>query len=418
MHGAWISQLVNASKGELDQQATFNSSATMATSPSVSAGQSLPIPAPLAGRGGQSSSNGGNNTQAGSFPPQNAPLPALPTTRRASEAPGLLPLPHEQQINPTTVKHRHRAWPKDDRLAVAAQAASKIGPQRTTKNVQKLKILPFPDQQDEESGREVYSQVTRIKDTTARRDAERLGKAERAHLPRVTAYCTANAYKIEGLLRYLKARAETRGAAPKQFDECIYTPYSYSLAEGLHLHEDREEDTFNDPDLERSASMHSGSSLVHETTTESTIVPEQDGDSDDDDRRSVLSLVKSQPTTRSEVFLFNYGVVVIWGMTLAEEKRFLKEIARFETEKLSDDDVQVENFNFYITNSYQPRIYNDFITLKDGRNYMVKVAISHAIAQSVKVDRSQGFSVFQPTIARISHLCFHFALDLSFRGPR
>ena len=378
----------------------------MATSPSISAGP-LPIPSSPAGRGGQSSSN--CDTQAGSFPPQNAPLPVLPAARRASEAPGP-PSPHDQQIGPT-VRHRHRAWPKDDRLAIAAQSASKIGPQRTTKNVQKLKILPFPDQQDEESGREVYSQVTRIKDTTARRDAERLGKAERAHLPRVTAYCTANAYKMEGLLRYLKARADTRGAAPKQFDECIYTPYGYSLAEGvrdgLHLHEDRERSVPDLIDLERSASVQSESPLVHESTTESTIVPERDTNSDDDDRRSVLSLVKSQPTTRSEVFLFNYGVVVIWGMTVAQEKRFLKEIARFETEKLSDDDVQVENFNFYITNSYQPRIYNDFITLKDGRNYMIKVAISHAIAQSVKVDIDPGGLFrfcFTPNYCSNSHL--------------
>ena len=36
----------------------------------------------------------------------------------------------------------------------------------------------------------------------------------------------------------------------------------------------------------------------------------------------------------SEVFLFEYGVTVIWGMTEAEEKRFLKEIAKFEVDPL------------------------------------------------------------------------------------
>jgi hypothetical protein len=35
---------------------------------------------------------------------------------------------------------------------------SKIGPQRTSKVSQKLKILPSPADQDEESGRDVYSQ--------------------------------------------------------------------------------------------------------------------------------------------------------------------------------------------------------------------------------------------------------------------
>lgn len=89
-----------------------------------------------------------------------------------------------------------------------------------------------------------------------------------------------------------------------------------------------------------------------------------------------------------EVFLFEYGTVVIWGMTLGHERRFLKDIARFETEKLAVDDVQTEDFNFYYTREYQARIYNDFISLRERRNYMTKLAISHALAQSVKVSSS------------------------------
>lgn len=41
---------------------------------------------------------------------------------------------------------------------------------------------------DEESGRDVYSQFTKIKDPTARRDAARLGKADRDRLPRVCVF--------------------------------------------------------------------------------------------------------------------------------------------------------------------------------------------------------------------------------------
>lgn len=41
---------------------------------------------------------------------------------------------------------------------VPSQHGSKIRPQRTSKVSQKLKILPSPDEQDEESGRDVYSQ--------------------------------------------------------------------------------------------------------------------------------------------------------------------------------------------------------------------------------------------------------------------
>ncbi len=110
-------------------------------------------------------------------------------------------------------------------------SSQKIGPQRTTKTAQKLKLLPDPehgdDGPDEESGRDVYAQFTRIKDPTARRDAARLGKEDRNRLPRVTAYCTASSYRMNDLMAYLKRRARIRQSAPKLFDECIYTPWKY-----------------------------------------------------------------------------------------------------------------------------------------------------------------------------------------------
>jgi uncharacterized Rmd1/YagE family protein len=85
-----------------------------------------------------------------------------------------------------------------------------------------------------------------------------------------------------------------------------------------------------------------------------------------------------------EVFLFEYGTVVIWGMSLAEEKRFLREIAKFEVDKLGKDEIETEEFNFYYTREYQARIYNDFISLRDKKHYMTKLAISHGLSQSVK----------------------------------
>lgn len=79
------------------------------------------------------------------------------------------------------------------------------------------------------------------------------------------------------------------------------------------------------------------------------------------------------------------NISVPTGMSLKEEQRFLKELAKFENEKLGKDDVQTEEFNFYYTREYQARIYNDFISLREKRNYMTKLAISHALAQSTKV---------------------------------
>lgn len=234
-------------------------------------------------------------------------------------------------------------------LARALVPESKLGPQRSSRTTGKLKILPdepIPDDvtSASSSNREgVYSQVNRIKDTPARIDAERLGKNQRALLPRVTAYCTAGGYKMKDLIRWLKENKRQYDSHPKLFDECLYTPFVYKDWRG---------DKRMDKDLIR--------------------LDDEGGEITIDDRHT-------------DVFIFEYGVVVLWGFTLREEQAFLADLAKFETEKLASEDIQIEEFNYYITRSYQPRIYNDFITLRDGSNYMLKLSISHAISQSVKI---------------------------------
>jgi uncharacterized Rmd1/YagE family protein len=278
----------------------------------------------------------------------------------------------------------------------SASAAAKIGPQRTSVRTQKLKLLPNPelgeDGPDEES------------------DAARLGKDDRDKLPRVTAYCTASSYRLDELMRFLKGRTKTKSAHPKLFDECIYTPYQYrkdgegihrrrgSAAEQAEVHSQPQR-RFSDSaiEVEENAErrredlidLHADAEagkFAHAHTTEETSAIDE-----------VSSGVVGETAMTAdfdttvhipEVFLFEYGVVVIWGMTVKEEQRFLKEISKFEQEKLGKDDVQTEEFNFYYTREYQARIYNDFISLREKRNYMTKLAISHALAQSTKVCRA------------------------------
>lgn len=271
----------------------------------------------------------------------------------------------------------------------------KLGPQRSSKTAQKLKLLPEPNIDEEEPEpdadevreREVYSQFARIKDPTARRDAARLGKADRERLPRVTAYCTANRYSQDLLLRFFKGRGKKRGANPKMIDECIYSPYRYGAeggedsgvgleAESAARHERRHSADLGaitrgyEPSGGEAEGVHDRSFGEFAAGSEERV-----GNSPDFDTA----------VHTPEVFAFDYGVVVVWGMTVAEEKRFLKEISRFEIEPLSPELIELEEFNFYYTREYQPRIYNDFITLRDKHSYMTKLAISHALAQSVKV---------------------------------
>ncbi|RIB04259.1 hypothetical protein C2G38_1988655 [Gigaspora rosea] len=113
-------------------------------------------------------------------------------------------------------------------------------------------------------------------------------------------------------------------------------------------------------------------------------------------------VVHSQDQPIPEIIFFDYGVVVIWGMDEVEEKSLLRELFSFEDEKLSEDDVETEEFHFHYDSSYQPRIYNDVITLKHPGNYMVKVTISHAIAQSVKMTLFEG--LIEETIEATKHI--------------
>ncbi|KAI0181088.1 DUF155-domain-containing protein [Hypoxylon sp. FL1284] len=336
-------------------------------------------------------------------------------------------------------------------LPPALGPVPKIGPQRSSKNAQKLKLLPNPEldeaSPDEESGRDVYSQYTRIKDPTARRDAARLGKADRDRLPRVTAYCTATKYNMDGLMRFLKGRGKNRGSNPKLIDECIYSPYNYTLGKSTERIEAVEE--IRERPIQAYERRHSTGDV--EEHSESFIrgnlqdlqEQQQRGESDaerafgngrdmhndlaypprPEDESAVDDHPRSRPERRPqhdanfdihvhtpEVFLFDYGVVVIWGMSPAHEQRFLKDIAKFELEKLETDDVETECFNFYYTNEYQPRIYNDFITLRDKGNYMTKLAISHALAQSVKT------SLFEELIASTIDTCKDIPTQIALTG--
>ncbi len=303
--------------------------------------------------------------------------------------------------------------------------APKIGAQRTTKNAQKLKLLPNPEEgeerQDEESGRDVYSQFTRIKDPTARRDAARLGKADRDRLPRVTAYCTAQAYRLEGVMRFMKSRARTRRANPKLFDECLYSPYDYEYLkkDGRKLSnagrstsplKERLQQMSSPPRFgerrfsDSVAEVEDNTKHRREDLIDMTDEFDQDTSAIEDADRSALT---SQSTTdfhhqesddlhtrnnsdlstavhTPEIFIFDYGAVVIWGMTVAQERRFLTDMSKFAETPLPAESAQTEDFNFYYTRDYQARIYNDFISLRDPKNHMIKLAISHALAQSVK----------------------------------
>ncbi|GAB1210018.1 hypothetical protein APSETT445_008808 [Aspergillus pseudonomiae] len=98
----------------------------------------------------------------------------------------------------------------------------------------------------------------------------------------------------------------------------------------------------------------------------------------------------------AEMFVFSYGVVVFWNFTDRQEKDLLADLAfatssvtgtpiPLATMPLQEEDFETEEFHFeYSTEISRPRVYNDMITLRSG-DHMIKLAISHGIAQSTKL---------------------------------
>ncbi|KAJ3326904.1 hypothetical protein HDU76_012533 [Blyttiomyces sp. JEL0837] len=89
---------------------------------------------------------------------------------------------------------------------------------------------------------------------------------------------------------------------------------------------------------------------------------------------------------RNEVFLFEYGVIVLWNFSEEEEKSYISTLKPFATNPTSLEAAEIEDFHFQydLGGPYQPRIFNDMITLKSG-NPLIKLTISHGIAQSAKL---------------------------------
>ncbi|KAI9709754.1 MAG: hypothetical protein M1820_003157 [Bogoriella megaspora] len=99
------------------------------------------------------------------------------------------------------------------------------------------------------------------------------------------------------------------------------------------------------------------------------------------------------PSTFAEMFVFSYGVVVFWNFTETQEKDLLADLTfastatgtTLATRPQLEEDFETEELHFeYNTSTPRPRLFNDMITLKSG-DHMIKLTMSHAIAQSTKL---------------------------------
>ncbi|KAL4792107.1 hypothetical protein BDV19DRAFT_369130 [Aspergillus venezuelensis] len=246
--------------------------------------------------------------------------------------------------------------------------------------------------------------------------AERLPKARRAEkLARCTAYCTAQAYKMTSISSFVKDR---HGGRTKLYDDCLYTAYHLPLLPGHEgyrvrsspvvkkpggkslLDEEIERNELRDHDEdyieseEHSIFDEGHSNMDHETR-------ERNGSHSASGANNTSAHHSRQMPTRlpydvAEMFVFSYGVVVFWNFTAKQEKDILADLAfatssatgtpiTLATLPLLEEDFETEEFHFeYSTEISRPRVYNDMITLRSG-DHMIKLSISHGIAQSTKL---------------------------------
>ena len=89
-----------------------------------------------------------------------------------------------------------------------------------------------------------------------------------------------------------------------------------------------------------------------------------------------------------DVLYFDYGVVVIWGLTKKQEEDVLKNlVAPCQEFPLPATKTAKDEFQFNYTANETANIQNDTITIdyRMSSDHMVKIAISHALAQSTKL---------------------------------
>jgi uncharacterized Rmd1/YagE family protein len=107
---------------------------------------------------------------------------------------------------------------------------------------------------------------------------------------------------MNDLMKFFNARRTAYHTNPKLIDEVIYTPYVYDPPSNLHE-----------------------SQTSHAATGDLLGIPELREEEEEDEPVMKKKRLSKFDTTaaEAEIFLFDYGTVVIWGMTEAQEKRFL-----------------------------------------------------------------------------------------------
>jgi uncharacterized Rmd1/YagE family protein len=122
-------------------------------------------------------------------------------------------------------------------------------------------------------------------------------------------------------------------------------------------------------------------------------------------RDAIHIQIKEDKVTVGDIFYFSYGAVVCWGFTEEEEKEILTSLKEFEKDPIAKPELDEFTFTF----GDNMKIDEDEIYLHN-RSTLTKLAISHGLAQSVKLTTFE--ELIQKTIAHTRQL----PIDLAQKG--
>ncbi|MGE5196308.1 MAG: RMD1 family protein [Anaerolineae bacterium] len=122
-------------------------------------------------------------------------------------------------------------------------------------------------------------------------------------------------------------------------------------------------------------------------------------------RDIIHTQLKEEKKIKGDTFYFSFGVVVIWGFIEEEEKEILDFLKDYEKEPLGK--VELDEFSYVYSEAM--KIEEDEISLQN-KSILTKLAISHGIAQSVKL------TVFEELIQKTIDHTKRLPRDLARKG--
>lgn len=298
-------------------------------------------------------------------------------------------------------------------------------PSRASKNSQRLVLIP--EEVQKRQSEEGQSEATVL---PSEREVEHQGRLltdldenDSSKYPRVTSYFIAEGFRLEKVAQYLKRWHKAR---VRLYDEALFADYLLPLQPGDAYQYRAQSSLGDNRSMERMIDISEQGDHHYEyfsgldgSTTDFSKGPNDDEfdpsepqdfsprpsrvlesmvapTTESEEERSKKKVVErnhklQQYMSHAELFVFGYGVVVFWNFSEDQEKSVLADLTIGGRKDLAirprgDQDIETEDLHFHYAASSdeKPHVFNDVITLSSN-NHMIKLAMSHAAAQSTKL---------------------------------